>query len=294
MELCVGACSRLIVEEAAQLGMVIVASRRQVDIGGGYTGWDAAGIAAVVHAWPDALIVRDHGGPNQGGKTDDGVESFDADVAAGFDRLHIDVCEVGNDLGVLTRLIRRYSGSVSIEVGDEHATQEENNLLVSRARDHGDIAWGVLSTGNFVWADRQIGTPISHRNMDYAARRYRNIYGVKTKAHNADWQGNRLSYIYRDTLDEYNLAPEIGAVEIDAMLIVLPGDTCADLLDFAYESGAWTRWFAADEGTWLQRAKCALRYLRNEDRVKYLLDEVYDEAADAFVRKQVRNALISG
>lgn len=298
MELCVGAVSRLVVEEAAALGMVIVASRRQVDVGGGYTGWDAAGIAAVIHAYPDAKIVRDHGGPNQGGKHDNGVASFDADVDAGFDRIHIDVCQAGNDVDILSYLVRRYAGMIELEVGDEHAQQSTNNLLIETAvrvaKGSDTPMWGVISTGNYVWADRQIGTPVPPAELRFAANKYRNAFGVKTKAHNADWQGNRLNDLYTSTLDEYNLAPEIGAVEIDALLTVLPGETSADLLDYAYDDGAWQRWFATSEGTWLQRAKCSLRYLRNDDRVKYLLDEVYDAEVDAFVRKQVRDALNAG
>jgi len=299
MKMCVGAVSRLVVEEAAQLGMTIVASRRQVDIGGGYIGLDQKGFTDLVHAWPNALAVRDHGGPRQGGKSDDGIESLDADVEAGFDRLHIDVCQVGNDADTLHKLVRRYASNSTclLEIGDEHATSPDvNHKLIDTALDAAGsetIAFGVITTGSFVWADSQIGVPVPLDELYASSTIYRGD-GVKTKAHNMDWLGSRKRPEYQDCIDEYNLAPEIGAVEIDALLFALPGPTVSTILHYAYTSEAWTRWFDEHEGTWLQRAKCALRYLRNNDFVKQQIDGPYTEGVDLFVRKQVRDALIVG
>lgn len=292
MKLCVGATSRLVVEETAKLKIPqIVASRRQVDEHGGYIGMTPAELVEVAHRLSDGetKVIRDHGGPFQNGDpNDDWVRAFDIDVEAGFDGLHIDVIKLPREeqQAELRRLIERYADNVNtIEVGGERDEQGWLQLLVDTAL-AADLVpdYAVLDLGGHAWADRQQGM---FRSVEWVAgvtERYHR-HGIKTKAHNADWYGGM--HKYDDVLDSFNVAPEFGVIETDAWLRALPFDRMQKLLNEAYASNRWTRWFGPGEGSIFERARCALRY-------------IWDDVADPewtgsdmerYVRHEVSNAL---
>jgi len=286
MKLCVGAVSRRVVEEAAKLQVhQIVASRRQVDIGGGYTGLDQKELVELVSELSDDKtdVVRDHGGPGQGAQYDDGTDSLDADVEAGFDGLHLDVCKLpsGVQETALRTLVRRYRYSANIEIGGEHDSQEWNERL--REASGIEPNYLVIGFNSFVWADRQIGRPLPPDEVKKISERY----GFRTKIHNADWLGYRKQY--GDAVGAYNIAPEFARVEIDALLTVLPFGTARSLLTRAYASEKWGRWFNTDEGTWDERARCALRYIINDVNMPGITSDM-----EEYVRSSIRDALIRG
>jgi hypothetical protein len=107
------------------------------------------------------------------------------------------------------------------------------------------------------------------------------------KAHNLDWAGGRQSY---DLPGFYNVAPELGNVEIDAWLHVLTAFEGQFVLYAAYKSGAWERWFSGSEGTWLERARAALRYRLEVPEVARILSQ-YD---DRYVREAISDAIAHG
>jgi len=294
MILCVGAASQRVVQEAALLGVhQVVASRRQVgEFAPGYTGWTSAQLVTVVHELSDGKtsVVRDHGGPYQNGDpNDDWERAFDADVDAGFDVLHLDMCKLPEDeqAAMLTRLCKRYHGRTRIEVGGERDPQPWLNKLLETALAVCQPEASVADFGGRIWADRQCGTIISRYWVEWTAAFYSH-HRVKAKAHNFDWFGDRQSY--GDIL--YNVAPEFGNVEIDAWLHVLPYAEGQQILDFAYSGGAWKRWFGSSEGTYFERARAALRYHLNSPEVTAVLNRHPD--GDAYVRGVIRDALQHG
>ena len=107
------------------------------------------------------------------------------------------------------------------------------------------------------------------------------------KAHNLDWAGGRQAY---DLDGYYNVAPELGNVEVDAWLAVLPYSEGRQLLDSAYDTGAWLRWFGEGEGTRLERSRCALRYCLETRETAWILAR-YD---DTPVREAIRDAITCG
>lgn len=299
MKMCVGAVSRRVIEEAASAHVVqIVASRRQVDVGGGYTGLDQGELVDLVRSRTRVTeVVRDHGGPGRGADPDDdGVASFDADVAAGFDRLHLDVCELQDQSDrhrVLRELVKRYH-DMPLEIGAEHDNQSENDALVGIAIEEHSAAplTAVIDTGAYIWNDRQVGEFRGRSSV----RRWVGTYhrhGILTKGHNLDWVGRRHGW-FDAILDYYNLAPEFAEVEVDALLHVLPWKTCDQLLEVAHASGAWRRWFDEDlhEGTWDRRARCAVRYVLELPEVQELTR--LDNDQEAFVRGRIQAALRVG
>jgi hypothetical protein len=298
MQLCVGAASRRVVEEAARLQVhQIVASRRQVAHSIGYIGLSPETLVKLVRdlSGGETQVVRDHGGPLQGGFTDDGVEALDADTAAGFDSLHIDVCELPHNeqCDALVELCKRYANfDISIEVGGEHEHASWNTQLLSAVLSTGiRPSYVVVGASTHVSADRQIGHMHDHGAVRTALS-YAHKTGVKTKVHNMDWVGDRLSY--GDTFDAYNLAPELGQVEVRAILTVLPPRTALELLEYAYDSSKWRRWFGTGIGTRVERAECAIRYLLEDPHVIDIINRTWDHDYETFVRGCIRDAIVHG
>lgn len=307
--MCVGAVSRRVVEEAAKLHVhQIVASRAQVNAEGGYIGMDQFDLVSLVTnlSAGETEVIRDHGGLVKSSHDDDpGVADLELCARAGFDGLHIDVCHLPRteQVATLVDLVKRFeSSSVVIEIGGEHDEQAWNNELLDAVLTRTQVvpSYAVLDTGAYVWADRQYGYLLHRGSFDLvsAATHYRNL-GVQVKAHNMDWVGQRRYYV--EVLDAYNVAPELGVVETNALLTVLnPRDALA-ILNVAYDSWKWTRWFHDDEGTRDERARCALRYMQTDPRVEQLTqyellspDNGLSAKQDAYVRGCIRDAIKLG
>jgi hypothetical protein len=294
MKLCIGATSRRVVEEAARCRVhQIVASRSQVEGSYGYSGFTPESLVATVKKFSDGEteVVRDHGGPNQGGKQDY-LEALHADVAAGFDGLHLDVCKVPyeDQEGVLKHMLHEFAGAgVHLEVGGEHEPNEWNYQLLETTLAEGITPeYVVAGFGSHVWMDRQCGRPVTPSHLKQITLR-NSRHNVSTKIHNADWIGQRVAR-YGDTVHAYNLAPELGCLEVDLLLSQLNGNASDDLLHYAYDSKKWRRWFSdeREEGTWFDRAKCALRYLLEDDYVADISQEFMPSDGEDFIRKQIR------
>ena len=293
MKLCVGAASRRVVEEAARLRVCqIVASRRQAgEFTPGYTGYTSASLVQAVKELSGGVtqVVRDHGGPYQNGnKDDDWTAAFDADTDAGFDILHLDVSALpaGEQPAELTRLCQRYAGRTAVEVGGERDTQEHLNMLLETALKACIPVAAIAALGGHIHADRQCGHLIPAARAVAIEAAYADRH-VAVKAHNLDWLGGRQSY---PLAGFYNVAPEFGNTEIDAWLRVLPHDQGQRILDSAYRSGAWRRWFTGTEGTPLERARAALRYRLQTPGVTRVLT-AHD---DTHVREAIRDAITHG
>lgn len=298
MKLCVGATSRRVVEEAARLQVhQVVASRSQVEGDYGYSGFTPESLVDTVRKFSDdeTEVVRDHGGPDLGGRMDH-LEALHADVDAGFSGLHVDVCRLPYEeqTNELKRILNDLAGAdVDIEIGGEHEDNDWNFHLLEVALGEGVIPrYVVAGFGSFVWMDRQCGTPIEPVQLDRITQ-INSSYGVKTKIHNADWVGKRVER-YGDTVDAYNIAPELGCLEVDLLLTQLSSDAATDLLEYAYESDKWTRWFNRNEGTWFDRAKCALRYLLNDQHVIELSKEFMSHDGEDFIRARIREHILRG
>ena len=287
MQLCVGAASRRVVEEAAKLHVPqIVASRRQVNVQGGYIGLTPKALVNVVRdlSSGQTKVVRDHGGPGQGGFDDDGVYALGIDQAAGFDVLHLDVSALPTEdqPDALLRLMERFKGT-PVEIGGERNHQGELNRLMNTVLNAGhEPRTVVVSSGMHIWADRQCGTP-RHPSKVKAVTEYLFKIGITTKMHNADWVGDLERYV--NSVMYCNIAPEFGAVEVDAFLITLNHDG-ESVLRRAYATEHWRRWFHKNEGTWLERAKCSLRYIMTWPEFEVT------PAVDTFIRERIRDAII--
>jgi hypothetical protein len=300
VKLAVGAVSRRVVEEAAKLQVhQIVASRAQVNEAGGYIGLTQHELVEIVKgvSLGKTDVVRDHGGPLQGGRNDDdGVESLINDVNAGFDGLHLDVCKLprADQPKTLRTLIKQFGPLVSyLEIGGEHDEQAWNDELYYHIAgtswtDH--IKYAVVSLGSYAWADKQYGEPLAPKKIKETVREL-HASGFRTKLHNMDHIGDRTQK-YGNIVDAYNLAPEIGMIEVDALLTVLSWEKAAQLLHLGYASGMWRRWFNEYEGTLSEKSKCGIRYIQQTPECLELT-QLTDEQ-EYYVRSVIRDAIVRG
>lgn len=293
LRLCVGAASRRVVEEAAKQRVAqIVASRRQVgESEPGYTGLTSKTLTELVRdlSGGATTVVRDHGGPYQNGDlADDWTAALDADADAGFDILHLDVSNLPRteQPAELVRLCERYAGRCGLEVGGERDEQAHLLTLLDAALTVCRPHTAVIAVGGEIRGDRQHGYLIPAAHARPIVNRYA-FHKVAAKAHNLDWLGGRQSY---DLPGFYNVAPEFGNVEADSWLRFLPRSQANAILNIAYESGAWRRWFTDTDGTLFERSRCALRYHLESPDIARVLSR-YD---DHDIRVAVGDAIRAG
>ena len=293
MQICVGAVSRRVIEVAAELQVPqIIASRRQVNHDGGYTGFTNRELVDYVgQVSPHTLIVRDHGGPGQDGtpvEIDNDLDELKRDRDAGFHILHVDVSKLPykEQVRALTARLSALQ-DIDVEVGGEHDSHWWNMQLLEAALDaHNAIVHAIIQTGGWIREDRQAGFFNDPKIVEGYAIEIHQL-GVRTKSHNQDW--SPLRHSFTDSIDACNIAPEFGAVEVDAILQVTDFDTAKFMLSFAYESGAWTRWFNPGTGTFVDRAKCAMRYLLSSEALTPYVNFFGEK--EEYVRERIRNAI---
>ncbi len=291
----VGPMSRLCVDavysysHAHSQPIMLIASRRQVEcsaLGHGYVNnWTTEEFAAYCKElegkFPKAkvFLCRDHGGPWQGNGEDSlgleeamhcALQSYQADIKAGFDLLHIDpsLCKDGNQtmkavLENSMKLLRecsRMSQEAGVQMNYEIGT-EENSGTITTAESYGRLASGigmfcareniekpifiVGQTQSLVKEMRQIGD-INVKNtrllMEEAAR-----HGMLLKEHNGDYLSEyQLRQRISLGVPAMNVAPEFGVFESMAFLdfCMQENNTHAaeSFLRLALQSGKWKKW----------------------------------------------------
>ena len=79
------------INNSADLKIGLIPSRRQVEYNGGYVNnWTTRIFSNYVKTHCESIVIeRDHGGPGQGFRDDDGIKSYELD-AEYFDIIHID------------------------------------------------------------------------------------------------------------------------------------------------------------------------------------------------------------
>jgi len=307
---------------------IFIASRNQVDLeslGGGYLmgGMDQAAFAGLLesvgrqvgYAGP-VYVCRDHGGPWQRDRELDekwpvdrametAKESFKADIAAGFNCLHVDPtkcpfpCSLAELCERSVQLVRfcehaRESlgkGPIDYEVGTEDIkggltspeTFESFLRLLTGQLTAARLplpTFVVGQTGTLTRGDRNVGRfdrPLTRRLAAVAAG-----FGVGFKEHNGDYLSAASCRVHPELgVTGMNVAPEFGLAETEALLeladlemkLVREGWIAADaasalrerLERLAFEAAPWRKW--------LTREVCGLP----EDRI----------AADAAARDMI-------
>ena len=336
---CVDAAVELANEHEAP--MLLIASRRQIDseeFGGGYVNnWTTEEFARYVidrDKKGKVLLARDHGGPWQSIKEKDAglglrramesaKSSYRADLAAGFQVLHIDpsVDIHGQpDIDeVLDRVFELYEycwsqaqqlrQEVIFEIGTEEQSgstnsQEELDYTLNEVQKFcikyrlPKPTFVVIQCGTRVMEARNVGSfdsPI--RVADEIPAEIQlpkmieicNRYGIFMKEHNTDYlSDDALQWHPRLGIHAANVAPEFGVAETRALLAILEKNdlrTLADrFLQTAYNSNKWDKWMLKDtKATDRDRAIIAGHYVFSRPECV----ELKAEAAVALARKGI-------
>ena len=247
-----------IVEFCSNTGNTIglIPSRRQVEWDGGYVNnWTTEEFSKYVTTLP---LQRDHGGPGQGNRDDDGFESLAYD-AKHFQLIHIDPWkkypEFSDGLEKTIEMIKfayEINPDIIFEVGTEESirpfTPDELNLLVASLRSalpeevYWQIKYLVIQSGTSLKGTNQTGNYDSTRlvEMIEVAR----SYDMLSKEHNGDYiPVEVIKEKFSLGLDCINIAPEFGLIETQTYLEEIKNDSLLDRFwQICYDSKKWVKW----------------------------------------------------
>lgn len=282
-----------------EVPIFLVASRRQIDaevLGGGYVNnWTTEEFSRYVldrdaKGW--IILARDHGGPWQNGRgpevctslhraMESAKRSFEADIVAGFQCLHIDPSvDVSGPPAVeivLERIYELYefcwrtANRIGRDVLFEIGTEEQTGTTGSEAELEQILesvsaycarfrlpmpTFVVVQTGTRVMETRNVGSfdsPVRVADELPAEIQVPKVidvcqrYGVYIKEHNADYLSNEaLRWHPRLGIHAINVAPEFGVIETRALLRImeeydLPKER-ENFIALANASNAWAKW----------------------------------------------------
>lgn len=324
-----------------EVPILMIASRRQIDsveFGGGYVNnWTTEDFARYVtdkDKKGKILLARDHGGPWQSIKEkeeklglrramDSAKLSYRADIAAGFQVLHIDPSvdiHGSPDVDeVLDRVFDLYEfcwsqaqqagQEIIFEVGTEEQSgstnsQEELDYTLNAIKKFctqnkiPQPTFVVIQCGTRVMEMRNVGSfdsPIRVANEIPAEIQLPkmieicNRHGIFMKEHNTDYLSDEgLQWHPRLGIHAANVAPEFGVAETTALVNVLETNGLAKIaerfLKIAYDSNKWDKWMLDNTtATDKDRSLIAGHYVFSKPEVK----ELKIEAAKELERKGI-------
>ena len=246
----------------------LIPSRRQVEYNGGYVNnWTTKDFAAYIRKRSSlAVLQRDHGGPGQGHKEDDGLDSLKEDTKY-MDIIHIDPWKkypkyedgLRKTIECLN-FCHEENPNCCFEVGTEEAIKrfEPENLdkflndLKEKLpeKTFSKIVYAVIQSGTGLDLANQKNTgifdPARLKKMILVCKKY----GLQSKEHNGDYLGaSGLAARFNLGLDAINIAPELGQVETDIYLNKLknfPKTFFDEFYKVCYNSNRWKKWVSSD------------------------------------------------
>ena len=294
---CVDAAVELANEH--EVPILMIASRRQIDseeFGGGYVNnWTTEEFANYVvdkDKKGKIILARDHGGPWQNTKEkaaqlglrkamDSAKRSYQADINAGFQVLHIDPsvdihCTPDID-EVLNRIFELYEfcwleaqrnrKEIIFEVGTEEQSgstnsQEELDYMLNSVENFcsknniPQPTFVVIQSGTRVMEMRNVGSfdsPVRVANEIPAEIQVPkmieicNKHNIFMKEHNTDYLSDEgLQWHPRLGIHSANVAPEFGVAETLALINLLEENNYLNLaerfLKISYDSLKWDKW----------------------------------------------------
>lgn len=232
----------------------LIPSRRQIDYDGGYIGFTSQQLNQYVNSKTNNVILqRDHGGPYQGKKLDDGIVSF-IDDCKYYDLLHIDpwkqYYDINSGLQKTKELIElcidnNYTGQ--FEIATEQCIREFNvneiEYLIQNLKQY-PLKYIVIQSGTSLKENINTGV-YDEDKLKYFCDMV-SSYGYLSKEHNGDYMENGLiKNKFHCGLDSINIAPEFGFYEssyyiesikkYDINLLTIFYDLC-------YDSKQWKKW----------------------------------------------------
>jgi fructose/tagatose bisphosphate aldolase len=244
------------------IDIVFIPSRRQIEYSGGYVNnWTTKEFYTYIkqNSKRKMIIERDHGGPGQGYKDDDGFESITDDIKY-LDIIHIDpwkkykTYQEGLQWTLkCIKYIYSINPSIEYEIGTEEGirptTEEELDNLVKDIKNtlsenvFKQIKYLVIQCGTKLLEKENIGTFDSEKlkNMLNVAKKY----NLTAKEHNGDWiDMNTVTAKESLGLECINIAPEFGEIETNVILDIIKNniDDYELFFNVCLESDRWKKW----------------------------------------------------
>lgn len=238
-------------------------SRRQIEYTGGYVNnWKTENFVNYVRERDsDIILQRDHAGPSQGAKDDDGLESLKHDSLSGFNLIHIDPWkkykELDDAIEATCNLIKhchRFNSTIKYEIGTEQAIREYSieefeKFIASVQKNLGNlfeaVEYGVIQGGTRIEGTKNIGTFDENRckKMIEVCKKY----GLSSKEHNGDYlTATQIKRRFDLGLTSINIAPEFGVLEtkciLNEILNNIDEKSFKKFYELCYNSRKWVKW----------------------------------------------------
>lgn len=271
MRIFIGPMSKNVVDaviefaDRERLPMTLIPSRRQVDWDGGYVEhWTTAGLSNYVRSRTARVTIeRDHGGPGQGARDDDGLDSLRYDAQL-LDIVHVDPWKKypGFEDGLrwtveAINMCYDLNPELSYEVGTEEGIRpfevDELEQLVFRLREtlkpqvFAKIKFLVIQCGTRLLEKQNTGTFDADKLR--AMLQLCNRFGLTAKEHNGDWISANTVKAKREVgLQCINIAPEFGEIETRVVLDCIGNEASKfeQFFNICHCSRKWEKWVKPD------------------------------------------------
>lgn len=246
---------------AEKCPLLVVASRNQADYNGGYV-CRTSDLPKPFSMRSNILLCRDHCGPyfrdtDKELTVEQAMEeckkTIDADIAAGFDLIHIDVSRIPNNQLIYAKTLIEYTIEkdplILIEFGSENNTGTDLAPSSSRIDEQLDfitqykkhIVFFVTQTGSFT-KHKQVGSFDIITNKPLVDKVHSR--GFKFKEHNADYLSSKDVLLRSEVgIDALNIAPQLGAVQTRVLMNIANGNKeWVEFANMVYEREIWKKW----------------------------------------------------
>ena len=244
--------------------LMIIASRNQVDYNSGYvcTTQELADLVKDKKT-ENLLLCRDHCGPyfadsDKGLTLEEAMlqckRTIEADIAAGFDLIHIDVSKITeNQLDYGKELIDyalSLNPAIKLEFGSEDNTGVDVASSIGRLEPQlafleqykDNVVFFVTQTGSLT-KDGQAGNFNVETNKQVGEQI--RAAGFLFKEHNADYfTAEDIQNRINAGVDSLNIAPQLGKLQTDTLKEFAPQDAWDKFADYVYSQNKWQRWVA--------------------------------------------------
>lgn len=246
--------------------LMLVASKNQVDYSGGYVnGWTTDEYRQFIeekkseYPYSNVKICRDHCGPGFNGIDDmsDSYKTIEADLANGFDLIHIDFCHFSGsyeekilEAKKAIEYCLNLNSNVMLEIGTDENVGS-NFSINSLAEVEAELdtflqfcepEFYVVQTGSLIKEINQAG--LFNRSFVEKAAKIIHERNVKLKEHNADYLSKEELLKRQGIVDAINIAPQLGVIQTQFVLnkCLIYGIDFSEFAERIYKGNKWRKW----------------------------------------------------
>jgi hypothetical protein len=287
----------------------LIPSRRQIDYNSGYVNnWNTKSFSEYIHLRTNKIVIeRDHGGPEQGYDSDNGIMSFGYDSLR-FDIIHVDVWKkyknINDGIEKTIDYINFCSNpDILFEIGTEESikkiSSEELNTLIQKLKENLEpevfdkIVYAVIQSGTSLLENKNTGQYDVNRLKEMVS--VCKHYNLLSKEHNGDFINVEDIYSRFDNgLDAINIAPEFGRIETDTILDLINNDKILfeQFYQICLESDRWKKWVSSSfnpENNKKELIKICGHYVLSDNKTKEILNKF--DNIDILVQDKVINKI---